>query len=249
MTSEEKLYDAVITGNESEVLEMVAAGADVNARDPSDGKTPLYGAVVYGHLGVVHALISHGAKADVCLNNGLTPLHRAAEDGQEEMVKALLKAQARVNTEYNVKNEPLHKPEMELLRKDNTRETPLHAAAANGHGPVIELLIRAGGDIEKMDHMHRRPIHLAAKNGCMNAVTSLIEGGAKLNEKDMDGNTPLHLAAMCFYRRIDPVIALIRAGANFTELNHSSMTAREAAAKFENWNIAKVLSNPQQYLK
>ena len=246
MASEEELYDAVMAGNESEVLRIIAAGADVNARDPSDGKTPLYGAIIGGSLGVVQALILHGAKADICLNNGLTPLHKAAEDGQEEMVKILLEAKAKVNTEYNVKNEPLHKPEMVLLRKDNTRETPLHAAAANGNGKVISLLIRAGGDIECMDHENRRPLHLAAKYGLKDAVISLIEGGAKLNEKDTEGNTPLHLAAMCFYDRIDPVIALIQAGASFTELNHSCMTAREAAAKCKNWNIAKILSNPQK---
>lgn len=152
MVSEEEFYDAVVAGNESEVLRMIAAGADVNARDPSDGKTPLYGAIVGGSIGVLQALISHGAKADIRLNNGLTPLHKAVEEGQEEMVRILLKAKAKVNTEYNVKNEQLHKSEMELLRKDNTRETPLHAAAANGNGKVIALLIRKERIMRTKDH-------------------------------------------------------------------------------------------------
>lgn len=74
---------------------------------------------------VARALIGRGADVNAKGAIGLTPLHFAAQFGSATIVKALLEPGA-----VSVAMEHGH--------------TPLDIAAANGHGPVIELLRAAG---------------------------------------------------------------------------------------------------------
>ena len=48
---------------------------------------------------------------------------------------------------------------------DARGETPLHLAAAKGHVPVVELLIKNGANVNAKDADGGTPLHSAAANG------------------------------------------------------------------------------------
>src|SRR5690606_17307182 len=56
---------------------LVAAGADVNAREFRRGQTALHGAALWGWNDVVRALVAHHADLQAKDNNGMTPLDSA----------------------------------------------------------------------------------------------------------------------------------------------------------------------------
>ncbi len=53
-----------------------------------------------------------------------------------------------------------------------THQTPLHKAALNGHLPVIQYLVGAGGDPLCHDHDGWTPLHNACSKACPNPCKS-----------------------------------------------------------------------------
>ena len=75
--------------------------------------------------------------------------------------------------------------------------TELHKAAYSNPSPaVLEVLLKAGADVNAEDEHGRTPLHLAAgKNPSPAVLEVLLKAGADVNAKDPDGVTPLHWAA------------------------------------------------------
>ena len=71
-------------------------------------------------------------------------------------------------------------------------DTALHAAAQEGHAPVIELLISQGA---RIDVRSKDALHQAAGYGHKEAAICLLDYEADFNAKDKEGVTPLFLAA------------------------------------------------------
>jgi NAD(P)-dependent dehydrogenase (short-subunit alcohol dehydrogenase family) len=88
------LHQAAMQGNLDAARELIAAGADLNAREPSGGSSPLITAATFGHTGVAKALIAAGADVDQRNNDGSTALISAAFFCRSEIVEALLAAGA-----------------------------------------------------------------------------------------------------------------------------------------------------------
>jgi ankyrin repeat protein len=98
-TSEAALLQAAGVGDESQVRALLAAGADVNARD-EHGETALLRAARAGSLAVVKDLIAAKASVDASDRNGLTPLIEATRLVKVDVVRALLDAGANPNQQH-----------------------------------------------------------------------------------------------------------------------------------------------------
>ena len=75
--------------------------------------------------------------------------------------------------------------------------TALHLAAEAGQLQIMELLLRAGADVEPTTRIgHYTPLHLASLTGQVDAVRLLLDAGANpAVTATTSGATPLHLAA------------------------------------------------------
>lgn len=106
---------------------LLSKGAEVNVASQNRMKVmPLHSAVAGRHIGVVKALLEHGADVNAVQQDGFTPLHGAAQNGQEEMVLLLLSYGADIDS------------------RSANGQSALNIAEAEGHGVVAELLRRQG---------------------------------------------------------------------------------------------------------
>ena len=74
------IHTAVVSGNVEALKQHVAAGTNINEKDPYGGSSPLISAALFGKTEMAKILIDAGADADVnqINNDGSTALHTAA---------------------------------------------------------------------------------------------------------------------------------------------------------------------------
>ena len=85
------LPTATFLGDLNAVKQHIAAGSDLNVREPAVGSSPLITAAVFGKTEVALALIEGGADLNLKNNEGSTALHSAAFLCRTEIVESLLK--------------------------------------------------------------------------------------------------------------------------------------------------------------
>lgn len=99
---------------------------------PADSfESPLTLAACGGHVELAELLLERGANIEEVNDEGYTPLMEAAREGHLCVVKTLLKHHALVNA-----------------KTEETQETALTLAACGGFLDVVDLLLKAGADIE-----------------------------------------------------------------------------------------------------
>jgi hypothetical protein len=96
-TKTANIWDATIKGDVNGVRQHLAAGADVNAREPKGGSTALLLAALHGHTEVAALLIEKGAELSSKNNDGFTPLHVASFFAHAKTVELLVKKGADIN--------------------------------------------------------------------------------------------------------------------------------------------------------
>ena len=141
------LMDKVIAGDKAAVSELIAKGADVNARN-SYGWTALSHAARAGNAELVKLLLAHGADVNSRDQTGWTPLMRAAMKGHVEAVRVLLEHGAEVN-----------------VQEKGEAWTALHWAAVRDHPEVVTLLLSHGADYNLRTEDGMTPLMLAVKEG------------------------------------------------------------------------------------
>ncbi len=104
---EADIWMAAATGNLAAIKEHLVAGADINAKGPVLGLTPLMAASITGQSDAAELLLQKGAKPDISNKEGSTPLHAAAFLGHLDIVKALLAAGADGNIRNSRSETPL----------------------------------------------------------------------------------------------------------------------------------------------
>ncbi len=195
------LHDACLVGDEAEAGRLLAAGADVQARDAA-GLTPLHYAAGHGPVSLVQLLLSKGAAVDAACPKGMTPLFFAAVLGASDAAALLLKSGAEVNSRAS----------------GFGHATPLHVVAWAGCAEMAETLVKHGADVNACLDNGETPLHAAASHaelspedwaalGAADALQldhgpegrlavglSLVAAGATIDARDAEGRSPLHKA-------------------------------------------------------
>ncbi|TYZ62574.1 hypothetical protein PybrP1_004775 [[Pythium] brassicae (nom. inval.)] len=205
-----KLLDVVAKGSVSEVMELLAAGADVNVKS-SIGQSPLYLAAARGAHQIMTLLLDRGASVDDAALDGTTALYVACESNRELAVKLLLK----------------HKALAELPALNGLH--PLHVAAKKGHAAVVAALLQHRVQCDVVSRTSGlTPLMMACVQSHAEVVELLLDAGADPHAEDAEGNTPLHFA--CAEGNYRSTYLLLTAGADPDMPNAREDTAFEVAS-------------------
>ncbi|KAJ1567638.1 Ankyrin repeat domain-containing protein 61, partial [Cladochytrium tenue] len=157
---------------------LVAAGADIEARERQNGRRPLHLAALEDRWGCASELLRCGAAPDACDDDGLTPLMLATQRGHHVTVSSLLQGGA----------------DPECARAGDDGRRALHLVAKHGRYRVMMALLSRPVDVAARDARDRTPLHYAARHGYASLVRALLEAGAATDCRDEDGCTPKDLA-------------------------------------------------------
>ena len=197
---ESALWLAAKNGRVDAVKALVSAGANLNTAD-NKGDAPLS---VAANKAIALILIEGGANLNAANKRGETALWLAAKNGHKDLVEALVQAGADVNKFDKNHDAPLSVASIASiatmlierganLNAANKRgQSALWLAAKNGREDVVELLERAGADVNKADNKSGAPLSVAAE---AKIATMLIERGANVNATNTRGESALWLAA------------------------------------------------------
>ncbi|XP_072498919.1 ankyrin repeat domain-containing protein 6 isoform X2 [Notamacropus eugenii] len=117
--------------------------------------------------------------------------------------------------------------------------TPLHLAANKGHLPVVQILLKAGCDLDVQDDGDQTALHRATVVGNTEVIAALIQEGCALDRQDKDGNTALHEASWHGFSQSAKL--LVKAGANVLAKNKAGNTALHLACQNSHSQSARVL--------
>jgi ankyrin repeat protein len=97
------IHTAVVSGNIEALKQHIAAGTNINEKDPFGGSSPLISASLFGKTEIAKILIDAEADLNFQNNDGSTALHTAAFFCRPEIVKLLLdkKADKSIKNKYN----------------------------------------------------------------------------------------------------------------------------------------------------
>ncbi|MGB8602670.1 MAG: ankyrin repeat domain-containing protein [Rhizomicrobium sp.] len=171
------LLDAAGAGDLNGVQLLLSKGANVEARAPESGDTPLMVAARNGYLPVVQALIAAKAKVNASNTNDYTALIFAAQNGRRAVAQALIAAGADVNAH------------------SNNGAVAILSASAFGYPEIVKLLVAARANVNAKAGNGYTPLMLAAQNGYTQTVEILIAARANVNATANDGNTALRAAS------------------------------------------------------
>lgn len=183
------LHAAAHRGDVVEIARLVAAKADVNARD-SYGRTAVHVAAFARQRSAIQALAKAGADLELLESDRYDAVTVAAVADDEDTLRTLLAlgASAKLTTS----------------RYDGTA---LIAAAHLGHDGVVRQLIAAGAPLDHVNNLHWTAVieSIVLGNGGLRhqaTLKALISAGANLQLTDRQGNTPLALARTHGYREM-----------------------------------------------
>lgn len=121
--------------------------------------------------------------------------------------------------------------------RDSIDQTPLIIAAQAGCKDIVELLLRAGADIEHRNDQGENAFISATQEGHIDVVRILIDRVANINQPNADGETALALAVK--YRHKKELIDLL--------LEHDAMAGGLTKKKNKNKNKKNKTKNKHKH--
>lgn len=251
------LQGLIKDGKNSEVLEKIKGGLEVNHRDGS-GMSILSMAARAGNVELMSALLASGADKEMPNNAGMTPLMFAGQSKNAAAVRILLDAGASITARGSVGGTALSwasglgnaQSVQELIDAGSDVEivdpitgwTPLIWAAGFGDPASIPILVKALANLEAADIIQgATPLINAARTGKVESIKELIKAGAKLENTDRNGKTALLAAAENSGGTADKIQALIAAGADVHAKDNRKLNALQLARKRTDMRAADVL--------
>lgn len=173
-----------------------------------DKATPLHCAALYGHTGALTTLLAYGADPNIIDDRGEKPLDLAAQYGHLQVVQMLVRAHPELLDPYK-KHSDKCREHYDYRHQQFLKHSPLHSASRNGHRHVVEVLLRAGVDVNLVTSTGTA-LHEAALCGKESVVRILLEFGADLNVTDPERRTALDLLKQFPPNVTKSIISVIR---------------------------------------
>ncbi|KAJ5642284.1 hypothetical protein N7490_006284 [Penicillium lividum] len=237
-------------GNEDGVRKMLAAGANVNLREPSlEQSTALLESVRNNHIHVVEVLLKNGALPNTADLRSRRPLILATTGRSDVAITKLLLDHGSTANSVAFDNRP---PLLEAIRSNQEAKVALllkygaepyiiegrdamnllHVAAGKNATPaILKMLIGTGIPVDSQDGWGRTPLQVAAYHSCIRAVRVLLQHGANPNLKSTDQysveRTALFYAVSSKSRRHENktiIRTLVMHGAEVDSKNHIQQT-------------------------
>lgn len=214
---------------------LLKSGANIEHRDP-DGWTSLLYAIRYGRHEMVKLLLDKGANADVVLDGGAGGIQIAIEQKDTEMFSLLLERKLNTISSDNYGSTPLHlasegglqfeveklietTPELSNRIDDGSliNGTPIYVAARKGFVSLVQRLLDAGAEIDKIGpgNLLGSALMVACAEGHCEIVNLLLSRGASL---EVEGSRFLSAAGTARAFRKEKISKILEehAGANNT---------------------------------
>lgn len=177
---QDQFFKAVKEGNSGEVKKALLSKPlqiSISELDPESGMSALRIALTLKNDLLAQLLVTQGnAPVNAETRGGETPLILAVRNELLKTSKSLLRRGAEVN-------------DQDVLRK-----TALHYGCEHKKEnlELIQALLDAGADLDKVDSTGNTPLSIACKNGHVNIVKLLLERGAVVDKSGKDKDrTPL----------------------------------------------------------
>lgn len=195
---------------------------DRSAQD-RDGHTPLWYALLKGHLEIMELLLGAGADVEESDRGGQTPLSWAADGGIDAIIQKLVDHGADVN------------------QVDADSRTPLYRAAFNGHATTASILIERGARVNLASQSGWTPLMMAAERGHEATVQELLDAGADVCQVDNSGYCALSRAASAGRGRYGTMKQLLAHGAEVDRPSSQKKTPLSWAAEKGHEDVVELL--------
>ncbi|ODM92373.1 Protein phosphatase 1 regulatory subunit 12B [Orchesella cincta] len=196
------LHQACIEDNFDMVEFLLENGADVNISD-NEGWTPLHAVATCCYVSIAKLLMEHGANV-VALNNDCSiPLDICKSDEIRELFiqeingKGIDLKDARRGEEVKMMDDAkrwLANGAVDENPHPVTGATAMHVAACKGYIKVLDLLIKAGANMNSQDFDGWTPLHAAAHWGQKEACEVLLEHMCDMGLRNNCDQTALDIA-------------------------------------------------------
>ncbi|VUC37957.1 unnamed protein product [Clonostachys rosea] len=243
-------------GGHEKVLYQLLSRDDIDVNVKVAGFTALYQAVMFGHKGVVKALLT---REDIHIQaicpDGFSPLTAAADKGDFEMVRVLLDHGAHIDGSYNgssitplrVASTSLHPKAVKLFlersaKADGPNGYSLLTASDEVNVVMAKSLLDGGENVEGVPNEScTTPLLVAVRRHYPEVVRLLLERGAEVNTKHGEfGSSPLWAASELGY--VEIMTMLLDAGADIEshQLPHRA-TPLACAVENRHWHAVDLL--------
>lgn len=162
------LFAAVKKGDVATLEKMLQANPELIKSQEYWGQTLIIHALEQGEKGlsVVELLLKKGADINQANNSERTPLDFAIASGSEVLVRLLLDKGAKI---------------------ENPKYPPLMSAISHYRPEILELLLKAGAEINTKNPKGQTALHISARYGQLKDLEFLIAHGADANARDNEG--------------------------------------------------------------